>query len=345
MADAWGDVPVQSIATDLGDDRRFSFAGAATSDGEWLIGASVPKAFDVEGKVTWGRSDAVLVRVSDGAVHPMAKLTTPVSQMLFAASDGPWVVWMEADDSPYFYDWRLRLYDQDTGRVRELAHARHKGDGVLEGPWPVPWVSDDIALWGQAIGPLAGDDALRNAVVREADLRTGDVTTLADHAGLPVISGPWMAWGMQSGTDSYTLATNRETGQQERLELQFHTLALHGASAAYNTMDYHVVCMIDDLGTGATARPIVADPNTTYEWITINDRAVGFAQQSLIGEPGHEPTQVYDRRLDALVDLPMVVGFSQTFAVGPLVVWRTPTERWDDPPDFIRVVDIRDIGE
>ncbi len=343
MARAWGDVPIHSIATDLGHDRRFSFAGAATSDGQWLIGSSTPKAFDVEGKVTWGRSDAVLVRVSDGAVRRMAKLITPMSQMLFAASDGPWVVWMEADDSPYFYDWRLRVYDRDTGTTRDLAHAPHKHGAVLEGPWPVPWVSDDLAVWGQAVGPLTGTDPLKNAVVREADLRTGKVRTLADHAGLPAISWPWIAWGVQKGTDAHTLVTDRESGQQERIETAFPTLVLHGASAAYNTMDYHALCLIDDLATGATPRPIVADPDIYYEWITINDRAVGFAQQSLVGENGSEPTQVYDRQLDLLVDLPMVVGFSETFAVGPLVVWRTPTKHWDDYPDFIRVVDTRDI--
>lgn len=344
MADAWGDVPVHSIATDLGHDRRFSFAGAATSDGEWLIGSSQPKEFSVEGKVTWGPSDAVLVRVSDGEVRRMAKLTSPLSQLIFAASDGPWVVWMESDDNPYGYDWRLRVYDRDTGTTRELAHAPHKDGAVLEGPWPVPWVSNDLAVWGQAIGPLTGGDPLRNAVVREEDLRTGKVRTLADHAGLPAISWPWMAWGVDEGSDVYTLVTNVETGQRERLETAFHTLVLLGASAAYNTMDYHVVCLIDNLATGTTARPIVADPDITFEWITLNDRAVGFAQQSLYTELGKEPTQVHDRQLDALVDLPMVVGFSETFAVGPLVVWQTPTKHWDDYPDFIRVVDTRDIA-
>lgn len=346
MAEAWGDVPVRSVATDLGHGRVFSFAGTATSDGEWLVGASVPKEFSVEGKVTWGRSDAVLVRVSDGKVRRMAKLTTPLSQVLFAASDGPWVVWMEADDNPYFNDWRLRAYDRETRVTRELTRAPHEDGAVLEGPWPVPWVSHDLAVWGQAIGPLTGDDPLRNAVVREADLRTGEVTTLARHAGLPDISWPWVAWGAKEGTDAYTLVSNRETGQRARLDTTFNTLVLHGASAAYNTPDYHAVCLIDDLAAGTGARRILADADATYEWITLNDRAVGFYQQSHDpdGELGKEPTQVYDRVSNALVDLPMVVGFSQTYAVGPLVVWQAPTKHWDDYPDLIQVVDTRDIA-
>ena len=114
------------LQLDLGNDRHFLFAGAATSDGDWLIGASQPKEFRVEVPVTWGRSDAVLVRVSDGSVREMAKLTSPMSQLLFAASDGPWVVWMEASDEPNFSDWRIRDYNLDTGATTELAHALHK---------------------------------------------------------------------------------------------------------------------------------------------------------------------------------------------------------------------------
>lgn len=346
MTEAWGDVPIHSIATDLGHDRRFLFAGAATSDGEWLIGASQPREFSVEGKVTWGRSDAVLVRVSDGEVHRMAKLTTPLSQISFAASDGPWVVWMESDDNPYGYDWRLRLYDRDTGTSRELARAPHKHGAVLEGPWPVPWVSHDLVVWGQAIGPLTGDDPLRNAVVLEENLRTGERRTLADHAGLPAISWPWMAWGVDEGTGAHTLVTNVETGQRERLKMAFHTLVLHGISAAWNTMDYHAVCLVDDLASGTVSRPILADADTTYEWITLSDRAVGYFQQSLDPkvELGEEPTQVYDRTLQVLVDLPIRVGFSATYALGPLVVWQTPMKHWDDYPAFIRVIDTRDIA-
>lgn len=346
MAEAWGDVAIHSIPTDLGHGRRFVFAGAATSDGEWLIGASQPKEFAVEGKVTWGRSDAVLIRVSDGKVRRMAKLTMPLSQLVFAASDGPWVVWMESDDNPYGYNWRLRVYDRETRTTRELAHALHKDGAVLKGPWPVPWVSHDLAVWGQAIGPLTGADPLKNAVVQEEDLRTGEAQTLADHAGLPAISWPWVAWGALNDTGAQTIFTNRETGQQQRLETAYHTLVLYGASAAYNTPDYHVVCLIDDLATSATPRIIMADPNIDFEWLTLNGRAVGFAQRSLDPDLGlgQGPTQVYDRQLEALVDLPMIVGFSDTYAVGPLVVWATPTRHWDDYPDFLQVVDTRDIA-
>ena len=124
MAEAWGDVPVHSIATDLGHDRRFVFANAATSDGEWLIGSSQPKEFAIEGKVTWGRSDAVLVRVSDGEVRRMAKLTSPLSQLIFADERRSLGGMDGVRRRPLRHDWRLRVYDRETGtRASSPAHA------------------------------------------------------------------------------------------------------------------------------------------------------------------------------------------------------------------------------
>ena len=74
---------------------------------------------------------------------------------------------------------------------------------MLEGPWPVPSVSDDLVVWGQVVGgPNTGPDRYRDAVVREADLRTGVVTTIAQHAGWPAISGPWKAWGSMKAKTS-----------------------------------------------------------------------------------------------------------------------------------------------
>ena len=345
MAQAWGDVPVHSIKTDLGHDRKFIFTGAATSDAQWLIGSSQPREFDVEVPVTWGRSDAVLVRVSDGSVHAMARLTSPSSQLLFTASDGPWVVWLEADDQPVFYNWRLMVYNLDTGTTRELAHALHKNGAVLEGPWPVPWVSHDLAVWGQAIGPLTGPDPLKNNIAREADLRTDDFRTLADHAGLPAISWPWVAWQVADVKPGHIQLMNMETGQQERLEGLSPTFTINGVSASYNTSDLHAVCLIEDLAAAATARPIVGDPDIYYEYITLNDRAVGYRQIDDLERAQRVLTQVYDRRLQVLIDLPIGTDLKHSWAAGPVVVWQTSTNTSDTFPAFIRVVDTRDIAD
>jgi hypothetical protein len=346
MSEAWGNVPVHSIPNSLGTDRVLLIDYAATSDGNWLVGVSQPRNFGSEaGSPEY--SDAVLVRVSNGEVRTMAKLATPSSQVFFAASDGPWVVWTETDGEPNFYDWRLRVYNLETGTTRELARATHKNGAVLEGPWPVPYVSHDVAVWGQTVGPLEGPDQLKNAVSLGADLRTGKVTTLADHSGLPSISWPWISWQVNDATDHYTRFENLETGEQRRLEGLTLTLAIDGNSAAYNTRALNPVCLIEDLATNGSSRIVANEPDGLYEWITLNDRVVAYFQHSEATSFFDLPTQVYDRLLKSLVDLPMSVSHthSGTRALGPLVVWSTPLDSDDSGPALYQVVDTRDIKQ
>lgn len=320
------------------------FAGAATPDGRWLIGTSQPKEFDIEGPVTWDPGDVVLVRVSDGAVRTIARLTSPRMQVGSVATDGRWVVWNEDDYGAFAHASRVRLHDRETGTTRDLTREVSKtGARLLD----ATLAGDGHLVWAEAPGSSSGQAAPLDAVVRVEDLHTGEVTTLAEQAEYPVASWPWVAWGStgrRDGDPVLVIVANVATGQQVHLDMSYPTLVLHGASAVYGTFEHHIVCLVDDLAAGTAARPILADPDTDIEWMTVNDRAVGFAQQSLNSELGKDPTQVYDRRLDALIDLPMIVGFSATYAVGPLVVWMTPTKHWDDPPDLIRVVDTRDIA-
>ena len=208
----------------------------------------------------------------------------------------------------------------------------------------MPWVSQDTAVWGQAIGPLTGNDPLKYSVAREADLSTGKLSTLADHAGLPAIAWPWVAWAVAESHDTgYVQVTNLESGQQQRIAVLSPTFTLHGSSAAYNIAGYHTVCLIDDLATDAGGRPILSDPDTSYEWITLNDRAMGYSQITDLDVPGAVLTQVYDRKLDSLVDLPIGTDLKQAWAVGPLVVWQTSMDTSDTFPTIIQVVDTRDI--
>lgn len=343
MAEAWGDVPVLSVPTDMGHGRHFVFGGAATPDGTWLIGTSQPDGFDIEGPVTWEPGDVVLVRVADGAVRTLARLTSPRMQIGSVATDGRWVIWREDDHGPSAHPSRVRLHDRETGETRDLTReARRAGASLLD----ATLAGDGHLVWAAAPGSSPGGIEPHAAIVQMEDLDTGEVTTLAERADHPVGSWPWIAWALTGRTDGdpvLVTVANVETGHRVPLDMTYPTLALDGASAVFGTMEHHMVCLVDDLAATVAARPILADPDVDHEWLSINDRAVGLAQRSLLRELGKEPTQVYDRRLDALVDLPMIVGSSATFAVGPLVVWMTPTERWDDPPDVIRVVDIRDI--
>jgi hypothetical protein len=343
MAEAWGDVPVRSIPIDLGHGRHFVFGGAATPDGTWLVGTSQPDAFDIGGPVTWEPGDVVLVRVADGAVLAIARLTSPWMQIGSVATDGRWVVWREDDHGPSAHRPRVRLHDRETGTTRDLTgEARKAGARLLDAT-----LTEGHLVLAESPVTSGGRESL-DAVVRIEDLRTGAVTTLAEHADHPVASWPWVGWASTDraeGGPVQVMVTDIETGRRVRLDMAYPALALHGASAVFGTMEHHMLCLVDDLAADAPAEPILVDPDMDHEWLSVNDRAVGLAQRSVRGgELGTEPTQVYDLRLAALIDLPMIVGSSATHALGPLVVWMTPTEHWDDPPDTIRVVDVRDIA-
>ncbi|MFN8622837.1 MAG: hypothetical protein U0869_19035 [Chloroflexota bacterium] len=343
MAKAWGDVPIHSIHTDVSGARNLILTGAATPDGRWLVGALMPDAFEVEGKVTWGPGEAVLVRVADGAIHPMARLTLPQSQMGFASADDRWVLWEEEELGPDAWGGRVRLHDRQTGVTRNLTREVTEAGGRLRGA--------SLAGDGHLLFEVEPASSPRNAQpvdssVRVKDLRTGKVTILAEHAADPVGDWPWVAWvstDREEGDPRQYTVRNVETGQEVHIDVDNGKPVLHHGSLVFSTMSDGIVCTIDDLTADTPARPILADPDNQFQWISMNRRAIGLTQ-SVRGETlGSGLTQVYDRQLQAMVDLPMIAGFSDTSALGPLIVWSTPRKHWDDPNRIIRVVDTRDI--
>jgi hypothetical protein len=236
---------------------------------------------------------------------------------------------------PRFYDWRLMAFDLQTGRIRELARATTSNGAAVPGPYPVPSVSHGLVVWGQAIAPVGSAPAdLANAVVREADLATGKISTLATSAGMPAIAWPWLAWGVSSGDTGSMRVTNLETHQVVRIDQSPPTFALSSASAAYNDPDSMSVFLIDDIATQTPARRIATgvDVADHLEWITLNARIVAWAQSTA--------TRVYDRIERRLVDLPMTWGRSAVYVCGPLVVWEDfdPGASGQDNPTHLMIV-------
>jgi len=319
---AWGPVAISRLPIAIGSDRHFVFENAGTSDGKWLIGVSQPNAFPS----TKDPSQAVLYDVGNGTLRQMAELASPVSQVLWASADDRWVVWSEASDQPLFYDWRLRAYDLQTGSIREIARATTAGGSAVQGPYPQPSVSHGLVVWGQAIGTGFGQGVTANAVVKEANLAAGTVTTLATSAGMPVVSWPWIAWGVLSAeTTGYMSVSNLETKQVIRIDQTPPTFALDGKSAAFNDPDSVSVSLVDDISKPEAAYLVArgADDADHLEWVTLNARVVAWAQTSA--------TQVYDRAERRLVALPLSQGRSAVTVCGPLVVWEETDP--GSPPD------------
>jgi hypothetical protein len=327
-AEAWGAIAPRHLDDLLPAGRHFVFDNAGTPDGEWLIGTVQPDGFPTD---TSQPSYAVLYGVTTGEVRRMAELASHASQILWAGADERWVVWSEAPDQPNFYDWVVRAYDRRTRTVRELARAATVGGQAVQGPEADPSVSYGLAVWGQATGAGVAPGQLAQAAVRQADLATGAVSTLATSALSPSISLPWVSWFVSTGNGTgYVRASNRETGQTVRVDQVPPTFVLDGASAAYNDPQSLSVWLIDDLASGA-AREIArgADATDHLEWITLNPRIVAWSQSAA--------TQVYDRAEQRLVSLPLATGRSAVYVCGPLIVWAeqdpaVPPQGWPDRP-------------
>lgn len=326
---AWGDVPVRRLPISLGGGRHFVFANAATSDGRYLIGASRPDAAQPDSAHTVP-GQAVLYEVGSGNVVPMARLAFPSSQILSAAGDGRWVVWQEANDEPDFYNWRLRAYDLETGSVHEIARATTGAGGApLPGPLSFVATGHGLAMWGQGVGPRVIAGSMQDAVVRQADLASGRVTTVATSAGWPTLSWPWVAWVVFEGGGGYVHAENLNSGWTSRLAIRPASLSLSGASLAYNDAASLSVWLIDRIDGGGTGTMIARSPQGNYlEWPTINSRIVAWAENG--------SSDVFDRALGQEVVLPVSYGWSSSTVSGPLLVWEetdpsTPvSQAWPD---------------
>jgi hypothetical protein len=334
-AQAWGSIETVRLPISVGGDRHLVLESAATSDGRYVICADQPNAVDAAVPAYEEPSYISLYEVSTARLTRMARLVTLRSQVLSASSDGEWVVWTEAGDQPNFFDWRLRAYDIRTGDVREIAKATvHDGEPV-SGPLSFVTVSHGLAVWGQTVGQGAGPGQMQNAVVRQADLATGKITTLATSAGMPALSWPWLAYGVSEGDRGFMQVTDLETGFARRLDITPPQFALDGASAAYNDSASLSMLLMDDLGQSTPAVEIARGVTSAdhIEWPTLNERIVGWALN------GH--SDVYDRAKRRLVTVPILYGWSSVVVSGPLMMWEetdpaTSKDRaW---PDWIVVV-------
>jgi hypothetical protein len=286
-------------------------------------------------------SYAVLYEVRTGTLVRMAELTSHRSQVLSAASDGEWIVWMEADDDPLFFDWHLRAYNISSQRVKEIARAaRHEGTAV---PGPISFVtaSHGLAVWGQAIGEGAGPNQMANAVVRKADLATGKTETMATSAGMPWLSWPWLAWAVSENSSGYMHVVNLESGVTRRLDITPPQFVIHDASAVYNDPASLSMWLLDDIGTLEPAVEIARGTNAAdhLEWPTLNGRIVAWTQSL--------SSVVFDRAQERLVALPVPGGWSVLTVAGPLLVWREPESSGATSeigrPEWLVLVDTSDL--
>ncbi len=324
---AWGQVSIHRLPSAMSDNHVFVFDNAATSDGQWLVGAIEPRDFITN---TTRPSFAVLYNITTRQIVTMHQLLTPQSQILAAAADDHWVVWTEADDQPNFFNWTLFAYNQQTRQVRQLAQATKINGQAVSGPYPTVVLDHGLLIWNQAVGPVS-PATLDNAVVRTENLATGTVTTLATRAGAPLaLSWPWVAWSqVTTGSGGYTLLKNLNTGQELHITIQSSYITLAGTSVAYTDIQGYRLYLLSDVTQSTTNPQIlvqVEDAGDHIQYITMNDRLIAWAQYTAI--------QVWDRAEHRLVTLPISNGESDSWVGGHTLVWLDPEPKAQQDQDL-----------
>jgi len=323
---AWGNVHIIHLTTDMGNNLVFISEQVASPDGQWLVGSIEPRTFP---NVTNALSSIALYNVHTSRVVRVHTLLNPLSQVLSASIDDHWLVWSEADDNPTFYDWTMFAYNRQTGQVTKLGQAVRVNGQPIAGSYLSPVVSQDEVIWSEPIAPVVQNDSstLKNNVTYLENLAAGTVTTLATAAIGAYLELPWALWGTYTPSGSgYILFKNLVTGEVRQLQQEPATIVIHGTSAAYD--DSNSVYLIDDFTkTPVTGVQIAAptDAAPHLEFVTLDDRFVAWRAQT--GTP-----TLYDRIHKRIIRLATYPDFSNASAIsdpileGGLIVWPDPVD-------------------
>ena len=208
-------------------------------------------------------------------------------------------------------------YNRHTGQVERLGQAVKGANGqAVPGPFSGPVVDHDHVIWSQVIGPATSQQDTSKDVVRLEDLTTGQVTTLASGAVYANLSWPWAVWAQEGANSAGWIEfRNLLTGKTTRLDDKPSYLALAGTSVAYIDNN-STLYQIDDVTQGTSNPQMLwsAPPNEYLDFVTMNDRLIGWNQNSA--------AMVYDRQLRRFVTLPLVYSqISASIVIGRTLIW------------------------
>ncbi|MEO7002992.1 MAG: hypothetical protein ABI068_14345 [Ktedonobacterales bacterium] len=336
MQQAWGNVAVTTLTTDLDDNRVFIFAEAASPDGQWLVGGDSSRDFPTIPRPSY----LALYNVRTRRVVLIQALQHPNSAIIAASIDAHWLAWTEAPETtggpPGPNDWQMFLYNHQTdtitrriqspdGEVTQLVN-----DTALFGATSGPVVSGDAVIWSQPTSPIVSNTDNPNKIaVKIENLTTGVVTTLATGAQNVALSWPWAMWiqivpnyNPDGGDVTFR---NMLTGQTIPLHLT-GGVALDGVSIAYDAPvlpgignSGAVMNLVPDITRSTQPQQIAAAPSITqpYDAATSNDRLVTWYEND-------PQMQVWDRVEKRLVALPLPSQAGGGWVGGRILLWVTP---------------------
>jgi len=224
---------------------------------------------------------------SSGRITMIRRFTKPHAQVVWIAGDKTWLVWVEASLQPTFSDWVMYSFNRETAQIRTLAAAPTPYPNT---PLVIPSISNGVVVWSA----IAAPDGIERVYAVNAD--GSNLRTLLANAVGPQIVWPWVMYDTAptSPTASGTLSRmNLESGVTE---------AITGPSnVSYYAYDGEALAWISGDTTGiflqspVTARPTQIFAGGNLEFVTLNQRLVGWGQ--------NQGAFAFDRKLGLVVQL------------------------------------------
>jgi hypothetical protein len=231
------------------------------------------------------------------------------------------VVWSEATDALRTADWSIFAFNQRTSQISQLAQAERVNGAPIEGAMPYPAMDHGLLLWAQEVA-TASPKGEPGAIVRVKDMATGAVTTLGTGMD-PGIAWPWVYWRDEPAGSGVITALNLKTQQIMRTPDGAESLALSGVSLVIcHTRSLDLVENITRRLNSPKRLLSVTTPNHLQD-VSISGRLIAWEQ---VG-----PSEVWDRLLHVVVQLPIRSGQSATWTHGDTLVWIDP-----EPPETQR---------
>lgn len=347
----WPKMQVRRFSTTVNDNQDILFQGSGTPDGRYLI-VKIQGRYDPNYGPSFPEQVA-LYNPASGAFRVIFSAKDAKHGVTGMVADNHWVIWYERGLPELSNDpsWTLYAYHLDTGTMQTIEH--NPGYGV----YPSPAIDQGKLIWDNTTGAVTLDRATFE--IRLLDLATGATRVLAQRAGNPVISWPWVGWGQVTNADPKQfqgdeLFMNLLTGESVTVPVMAVEMVLVGTSLVLtdNTDNNTFFTYIPDIHHPSLANQDVFPTRFTVTNLSFNGRYIGWNSLGTRDLPA-----VYDVQQRRIIQLPVQYrpnGTEYTFVTPTYIVWgedpNTDAEETasyqnlhKEPPFIVSIVNLRSL--
>lgn len=280
VAQAWGNGHITHFDAPLGmppGHHIFSTGGSAgqysVTDDDQVCGRIMSPNDPNDPQQAHVKQSLVLFNLHTGALTILQEL--PEGYFMTAcAATGPWIIWSQSVADDITEHWQIKAFNRQTQEVRLLdepsqGHPSHA---------PTPSSGHGLAGWTSVI-----DDQGHTAAALY-DFATGIKTLEAPGTSFPLISWPWISWGI--GAQEVIVFQNMVTHQQVLLHPpSLATTAFSGTTFVASNAEYTAITLYPEIGQDMLARSYVVGKGIAGDFVefpSVNDRLVTWISNNTL---------------------------------------------------------------